>query len=186
MEDVDLAKSTLHLLAFQTIQSLQVERLLPLLSDGDSVVRALAAQQLQLKGDDLVFKEIAKLTRSPVDYTRESVAFIMGQLGTPERPYKNKALPYLLDMINDKSDIVRSAAVSALGHLYVDERMPNEVSDLVVCLATDSSSQVRSCVAFALGHSLRSSVVVDALNKLKKDPNEDVRSYAELGFELLS
>jgi HEAT repeat protein len=185
MEDIDVSKSTLHLLAFEAVKVWDVKRLVPLLSDSDSVVRTLAAQQLQLKGDDYVFDEVVRLVDSSTDYVRESAAFVLGQLGTPGRPYRDKSLPHLLNMLNDESDIVRSSVVAALGHLYVDEKMPDRVAKSIVNLATDPSCEVRSCVAFSLGHSVSNDLVLNALNELKIDSDEGVRSYAELGIELL-
>ena len=75
--------------------------------------------------------------------------------------------------------------VAAFGQLYVDEKMPDKVVNYIVNLATDPSCEVRSCVAFSLGHSMSSSLVLNTLNKLKTDSDEDVRSYAELGIKLL-
>ncbi len=187
MEDIDISKSTLHFLAYQAIKTWSADKLLPLLADADSVVRTLAAQQLQLNSSDLIFNEVIKLLGHTTDYVRESAAFVLGQLGTPERPYRDKALPYLLDMINDKSEDVRGAAIAALGHLYVeDEKMPNAVTQLIIKLASDSSSEVRSCVAFALGHSVSSDIVISTLEQLKHDSIEEVCSFAELGLDLLA
>jgi HEAT repeat protein len=184
IDDPDYTNSTIRLLAFQALKHWETKAIFPLLSDEDYVVRSAAARELQIRGGEDTFEKLQNLVGDPVSYVREIVAFALGQLGTPNFPYKEQSIPLLLNLLSDDDFEVRAAAVAAFGHLGIDG-MPEVVEEQLVAMVDDQSEDVRECLACALGSSSGSEKVVVTLVRLQNDSSERVRSWAAIGFELL-
>ncbi|PCI78322.1 MAG: hypothetical protein COB20_06785 [SAR86 cluster bacterium] len=180
----DDSTSTLAMLAGEALKNWEISGLVTLLADSNRIARMAAARELQLRGGAEVFSEVVKLSISKDVHLREMCAFILGQLGTPEKPFRIKALPILISLIEDAAAVVRAAAAAAFGHLCSEE-MPEEVEKLLILAASDSSSSVRACVAFSLGSASINQEVETILTKLSNDASDEVREYAQLGLELI-
>ena len=178
IDDANLQDSTLRLLVYQALKQYSTEALLPMLSDSDVIVKSAVARELQRRGGDDVFNTALALAQNVRHESREIAAFVLGQLGTPELPYRDRSIPVLKRLLSDNYYEVRSTAVSALGHLAA-----SEVIDDVIALATDMESEVRESVAFALGFLGPTSRSLEVLNKLKEDQSRDVREWAEFALE---
>jgi len=184
IDDIDASSSTLRLLVSQALKSWNIGAVLKLLFDDDCIVRTSAARELQVRGGSEVFSQVKMLVNDSRAYVREICAFTLGQLGTPDMPYKNKSFPLLLTLLEDKDVEVKAAAAAALGHLSFSG-MPKDVEEALLFSSKDKDKTVRACVAYALGNSSGREAVKNSLAQLRNDKEKSVRSYAELGIELL-
>lgn len=184
IDDIDASGSTLRLLVSQALKNWNIEAVLGLIVDEDHIVRTAAARELQLRGSRFIYEQVIMLITDDRAYVREICAFILGQLGTPDMPYKDESYPLLLDLLEDKERDVRMAAAAALGHISF-ANMPINVEKALILASKDKDENVRACVAYALGNSSGGVAAKFSLNQLKNDKDESVRSYADLGFELL-
>ena len=184
IDNPDHSTSTIRLLVFQALKSWKTNALFSLLSDEDYIVRSAAARELQTRGEEETFLKLKTLVGDQIAYVREITAFTLGQLGTPEYPFKEQSILLLEEFLSDDDSEVRAAAVAAFGHLCSDG-MPKEVEKQLVVMVDDQSEEVRECLAFALSSSSGSETVVATLTRLQNDTSEGVRAWADTGFELL-
>jgi HEAT repeat protein len=136
-----------------------------------------AASQLTIRGGKANFKKAIEFCNSKNPYVRVEGAHILGQLGTPKRPFKMESTPILINLLeHDSNENVRASAAAALGHIENPEVVP-----ILVKHVADPSEQVRHDLAFALGcYSMPE--VIDPLIALSNDPNQAVRSWATFGL----
>ncbi len=140
---------------------------------GEYDEKRAAASELTTRGGMANFHKALEFCKSPDSAVREQGAFVLGQLGTPERPFSEESAPVLIDLLdNDPVEDVRAAAAFALGHL----RNPKAVSSLIAH-ADDDSAEIRFGLAFALGH-FDDPDVVAPLIALSTDADYDVRNWA--------
>jgi HEAT repeat protein len=100
---------------------------------------------------------------------------LLGQLGTPSYPYREESLPLLKEAWHDPNTYVREGVISALGHLSAIELI-----DLILEAARDQNADIRSAAAAALdANRFDDPRAEEALIKLRNDPDEDVRYWAE-------
>jgi HEAT repeat protein len=181
IDDKDISDSTLRFILWRALQSYSTQELLDLLLDEDPIVRTAAAKQLHLRSEPSIFNKAYELSLHQRDEVREISAFVLGQLGTPNQPYKERSIPILIALLNnDSSHEVRAAAAAALGHLNANQA----TADLLKA-ARDPNDDVRTCVAFALGSLNPTKEIEEILNQLIADKNNDVKEWAELSLELI-
>jgi HEAT repeat protein len=173
MIDQDVSFDNLRVLASQAIREYPTAALFPMLKDTNQIVRTLTARELQIRGGEEVFLYAIEMIKAPRFEHREIAAFLLGQLGTPNLPYRDRSIPILSQLLNDDYYEVVSAAVAALGHLKA-----SEVIDDILNIAFHEEDYVRENVAFALSHLKLDKVSIKALRKLKNDNNPDVREWA--------
>jgi len=107
-------------------------------------------------------------------------AFVLGQLGVPDHPFREHSVPILIKLASsDPSPSVRSAAVASLGHLRANRSLP-----AVVKAAQDLSADVRLSAAFALGKLKLTADAARILRKLVRDRDSKVREWAILSLNL--
>jgi len=138
--------------------------------------RFVAAKELHLRGRRETLEYAATLTHSAVAEYREIAAFVLGQLGPPERPFRAKSLDLLVTLLNDQSPRVRAAAISSLGHLKSTESVGR-----MATMVGDGSSEVRESLAFALG-AIGGREAVPTLIALTRDEDSRVIGWALLGL----
>ena len=116
---------------------------------------------------------------------REIAAFILGQLGTPERPFAAESFPVLGRLLDDPYWEVRRAAAGAVGMLSGPGRQADPaIQGRLLDLAGDRVPDVRASVAAALG-TIDDARARSRLERLLDDDDPQVRDDAELGLELL-
>ena len=178
-------ENEIEILAFKGAETLSNNDLYNLLFDEDCRVRSIVAKVLQIKGDGDLFKKIVSLERDDRPFVRELCAFILGQYGTPDKPYKDLSVNTLISLTNDSCLDVKLSAVAALGHLYNDSIMPDTAEDRLFTLASDGNSNVRMYVALALGSCANINKAKDILLNLLQDNNKEVIEWAEVGLDIL-
>jgi len=178
---------SLRFLVWQGLKKCSTMTLFQFLEDGDVIVRSTAARELQLRGGQNVFDRTGQLLQSKSKTTRELAAFVLGQLGTPKRPYKKESTKLLMKLLRSETNaVVRATAISSLGDLKAIEALP-----LIIKYAKDPSPSVRGSVAFAIGmtYSEKSKEIplplLKVLRKLRNDKARVVREDAALGLDLL-
>ena len=177
IDNPDFEKSTLSLLVFQALKQYSTPSLLPMLTDEDLIVRSSVARELQLRGGIEVFSEAKRLSISIRHENREIAAFLLGQLGTPDMPFREQSIPILKKLMIDDYHEVQSAAISALGHLSA-----NDAYGEICAQVSHLNSDVRESVAFALGRLQINNKVVESLRILSEDANAGVREWALLSI----
>ncbi|MFN7114492.1 MAG: HEAT repeat domain-containing protein [Alphaproteobacteria bacterium] len=180
-DSADKPGEMIRTLVWQSIKQYRTEHLYQFLQDKSPIVRTIAARELQIRGAKETFDYVVSFAKAESVTIRELCAFILGQLGAPKLPYKNRSLPYLIELSADKSSSVRSAAISALGHLRADKKKA-----VILKAAKDKSPQVRLSAAAAMLHLKRSPSIIKCLKQLCKDSNREVRSWAKTSLEFLT
>ena len=178
MIDCEVSYSTLRHLVWKALEQYPTQNLLPMLQDTDAIVRTAVARNLHVRGGDDVFTFAIELTNALRFEGREIAAFLLGQLGTPNYPYRDKSIPYLRKLLFDDYYEVRGVAASSLGWLHADEA----AYDLIT-LACDPEAYVREGVAFALGRVSLTKDVQVVLEKLADDADSGVREWALFSLE---
>lgn len=141
--------------------------------------RFAAARELQVRGQATTFELSTSLAKNNNAVLREMSAFVLGQLGTPGRPFRHLSLPVLNRLLEDSVFTVRAAAAAALGHLKAHESLT-----LLEKTAEDTEAEVRSNVAFALGN-IPCDRSVELLLALTWDSDQEVVSWAVLALIML-
>jgi HEAT repeat protein len=177
--DMDSLDMALDL--FQTMKRRSNDDLYEVIKEGSCEERHEAAAQLIIRGGEMTFRKAVEFCRSVDPGVRAEAAHILGELGTPERPFKTDSFPILTGLLrHDPDESVRTHAAYALGHLGD----PAAIS-LLIETTGDASSQVRRGAAFALG-CFDSPEVVDSLIALTHDADEHVRDWATFGLGTLN
>ena len=116
-------------------------------------------QKLKQKKNVRVLIKALRYKKS--EFIRVDAAYALGEIGD------QKAVPSLIERLQDDSKFVRRAAISALGHLGD----PSAVVPLIPMLE-DRDVKIRNVTALALGE-IRDEQAVDALmSKLEDDANQ--------------
>lgn len=153
------------------------EELYEVIRQGGCDEKRAASSQLTTRGGSIIFLKAVEFCISSNSSIRAEGAFILGQLGTPERPFREESTPLLIDLLEkDQDDSVRASAAAALGHLRDSLAIPHLIRS-----AGDRSAEVRFDTAFALG-CFNSPDVIASLITLSIDPDDDVRNWATFGI----
>jgi len=162
---------------FQEMKQKSDEELYEVIRCGLQDEKHAATVQLTTRGGITNFQKAVEFCQSTDPSIRAEGASILGQLGTPERPFREESTPILISLLeNDANECVRGAAAAALGHLCDESAIP-----FLLKSATDHSSEVRFNTAFALG-CFDNINVVSALIILSTDLDDDVRNWATFGI----
>lgn len=138
--------------------------------ESDEARQALAV--VHYRGGQEEFDTAAKLARSKVAHERRVAVDILAQLGWQERTFLSESVEILLDLLNDADPAVLQAAAIACGH----RKSPLSIARLVE-LADHPLSEVRYGVSYGLAGQDEADAV-DALVRLSKDADRDVRDWA--------
>jgi len=132
-----------------------------------------ASSHLTTRGGRANFLKALEFCTDPDPSIRVQGAFILGQLGTPGRPFSEESAPVLIGLLqHDPDEDVRSAAAFALGHLENPLALPH-----LVASARDPSAEIRYGAAFSLPR-FQAPEVVEPLIALSADADDDVRNWA--------
>lgn len=179
-DGIDKPGESIRTLIFQAMKLYRTEHLYQFLHDKSPIVRTAAARELKGRGAQETFDHVITFAREKSVTLRELCAFILGGLGYPKHSFKDKSIPYLIELSQDKSPNVRSAAIAALGHLRADKQKP-----IIIKAAEDKSPQVRLCAAASLMHLKSTPSSIKCLEQLCEDKNREVRSWAKTSLEYL-
>jgi HEAT repeat protein len=136
--------------------------------------------RLQLRGTREVFIAAASLCRSTNPHERRLGADILGQLGTPKRPFRIKSVRILHQMLRAESETkVLNSILTALGHC---QKKNDRYGLRSICrFHVRRSTAVRFGVVMALlGRTDKLSV--DTLVALSADKSPGIRDWATFGL----
>lgn len=178
---------SLRHLVWKGLKQYQTKALFQFLNDRDVIVRSAVARELQIRGGKLVFEQTKRLLQSDNSNIRELAAFILGQLGTPKRPFKAESTRLLVKHLESETNaIVRATAICSLGWLHATKAVKS-----ILIFAKDPSPSVRGSVAFAIGMIYCEKLATipigtrQLLNKFRYDKSREVREMAVLATELV-
>lgn len=136
--------------------------------------------KLQLNATDEVFDAAAEQCRKRSNASRTLGANILGQLGSPSRPYREPSLKILWSLLRAvKSPPVLDSILVAIGHLQEETDTRN--IRLIVGFANHESELVRFGVVNAL-LSKTDPRAIATLIRLSRDQKSDVRDWATFGL----
>jgi HEAT repeat protein len=163
---------------FQEMKGYDIPRLHAELTSPDMWRRYAAARQLHFKGGEDTFAYALALLKAAEAERRDIGAFVLGQLGTSQRPFLARSIGPLRDLVVHDADAdVRASAAAALGHL----RSPAAL-DALLAAAADPEAEVRANVAFALG-ATPGDGAIDGLLRLTHDAVPLVVEWTLLGLQ---
>lgn len=181
---LDASDDLLRLAVARATMQYGEDELFRCIADPDPILRTSAARVLHVKGTRGIFDHALALTVHPRHDMREIGAFVLGQLGTPGRPFAEESFAALGPLLDDPYWEVRRAAAGAIGFLSdAGRQAPASVQDRLIALADDPMPDVRTSVAVALG-TIDDPRAATCLERLLDDENPVVRDDAELGIEL--
>lgn len=147
------------------------------LGEEDEDARWEFVATLHRRGSREVFDAARNLCESGVPLEETLGADIVGQLGTPELPFKKESVLILLKVIDSENDVnAVQAATMALGRME-DSRAIEKLLEL----RNHANEDVRLAVAHGL-LALEDDSAVNALIGLSSDEDEDVRNWATFGL----
>lgn len=146
------------------------------LADPESDEGGQALAEIHFRGGSEEFAHGARLARGGTENERIAGADILAQLGGGERTHLEASVSILLELLQDPSEEVVSAAAIALGHRNHRRAIPPLVE-----LSEHPNPEVRYGVVHGLSRhdDLRA---VNALVRLSSDPDRDVRNWATFGL----
>ncbi len=135
---------------------------------------------LHLRGTREVFIAAAQLCRCADPRKRRLGADILGQLGTPKRPFRKESLPILHSMLHAESRTkVLNSVLTALGHCQ--EKDDRHGLTRICVFQTHRSAAVRFGLIMALlGRTEK--ISLDTLISLSDDKSAEVRDWATFGL----
>jgi HEAT repeat protein len=138
-----------------------------------------AAAELQIKGGKEAI-EFALEASQGKKRQRDISAYILGQIKLPTPALKKKALACLTDMaLNDRAALVRSGALSALGHFDFGKKpqYAQELLDAISHAVQSPEFDLRFSAIFALMN-IRHPETQALLLKLLRDKDKSIRDWA--------
>lgn len=118
VDQKDLSASTSRLLMWQAARAYSVKALTPLLRDPEIEVRTTAARELQIRGGPAAWAAAKKLCTSNNVCHRVMGLFVLGQLGTPRLPYREKTFALIDSLLRrPQHAAVVEQALYSVGHL---------------------------------------------------------------------
>jgi HEAT repeat protein len=151
--------------------------------DSDGQIRWAAVSHLHGRGDLETFTAARRLCAGDAAAERVLGVDILGELGAPRRPFADKTLAVLRHLAARDTDLrVLHAVLIAFGHLRDARAMPS-----VIALSEHPDPSVRYGAAYALSRVLGrppDPAGLAALQRLARDPDEDVADWAALGLIL--
>ena len=137
--------------------------------------------ELHRRPETQVFVAASALCRNDAPGDRELGADVLAQLGRRRRepsPFRDRSVPIIEPLLDDKDAGVIASSIHALCHL---DKQPDR--DRLRLLAEHSASVVRYAVAQTLDG--KTDAEVDLLIALSRDEDGDVRNWATFGLGTL-
>lgn len=133
-------------------------------------------RELHIRGNDVIFEEAGNYCHSKQITERTMGADVLAQLGSPDRPYSEKALGILLTCLSHETNYtVLNSLLVAIGHQNNSHRVKDV--ELISSFANHLSEEVRLGVTSALARR-EDKTSIATLIRLTNDESVMVRDWA--------
>ncbi len=180
------AESDLYILAWQRVRQLTNSELLCFVRSKNALVRDLVIREFHIRPSREVLEIGLSLVRERKAVARASGYLILGQLGSPDRPFRDDSMPEIMRGIElEKSPSVRCAIAYAIGHLAPPRVFHEQIIDTLLHYLDAKSKSLRVAVAFAVAGLSLSDRLDQLVKRLLADGEQDVREWVEISLEAM-
>ncbi len=161
------------------------------LYDRDYKVRTLAAQTIQTKyPTKQSFKIANKMLLSNNTEDVKLGIYILGQLGTPDLPFKEKTIPILLNLLEEKryNENIIIEILHALSHLCSLGKC-NLIQDYILKIANftqNDNIELIIAALMALSSQYNNPIAKNTIKKFLKSNNKELAEWAEVAYDIFS
>lgn len=180
------AESDLYILAWQRVRQLTNTELLCFVRSKNALVRDLVIREFHVRPSREVLEISLSLTLEGRAVARSAGYLILGQLGSPNRPFREESMPAIMRGIeSEKSTLVRCAIAYAIGHLVPPKTFHEQIINTLLYYLDSKSKQLRVAVAFAVAGLSQSDQLDQLVKRLLADSDQDVREWVEISLEAI-
>jgi HEAT repeat protein len=180
------AESDLYILAWQRVRQLTNAELLCFVRSKNALVRDLVIREFHVRPSREVLEIGLSLVRDGKAVARASGYLILGQLGSPNRPFRDDSMPAIMRGIeSEKSPSVRCAIAYAIGHLVPPGVFHEQIIDSLLRYLDAKSESLRVAVAFAVAGLSLSDRLDQLVKRLLADSDQDVREWVEISLDAI-
>lgn len=181
---MEKSASDLYLLAWQRVRELELHELLKFVNSKSTTVRELVVQEMHIRGSEDVFRAACSLTASTKARVRSAGFLVLGQLGTPERPFRAESVPILLDGLErERTILVRCSIAYAIGHLGIPEAQNERIIERLVDYLESGNRSVDKAVAFSIAGLCRTPALELLVAKIHAKCDEDLNDWVTIGLD---
>ncbi len=179
-------ESDLYILAWQRVKQLTNRELLCFICSKDALVRDLIIREFHLRPSREVFEIAVALIHDKRAQARESGYLILGQLGSPNRPFRDDSMPLImLGLESERSVSVQCAIACAIGHLEPPQSFHTKIIDGFLRYLDSNRKSLQLAIAFAVARLSTSDQLDRLLEKLLSSGDPDVKEWVEIGLEAI-
>jgi hypothetical protein len=180
------SKSDLYILAWQRVKQLTNNELLCFACSKNALVRDMVIREFHVRPSREVFEIAVTLVHAKPARAREVGFLILGQLGSPNRPFRNDSMPMIMQGLkSEKSVFVQCAIAYAIGHLVPPQELHGKIIDGLLRYLDDNRESLQIAVAFAIAGLSNSDQLNRIVEKLLSYGNLDVREWVEISLEAI-
>lgn len=180
------SESDLYILAWQRVKQLTNSELLCFVCSKDALVRDLVIQEFHVRPSREVFEIASALVHDKRARAREAGYLILGQLGSPDRPFRDESMPLIMQGLELERLVSAQCAIAfAIGHLVPPKALHGKIIDDLLRYLDGNRKSLQVAVAFAVAGLSISDQLNRLLEKLLSDGNEDVKEWVEISLEAI-
>lgn len=147
----------------------------------DALVRDLVIREFHVRPCREVFEIAAELVHDKRSRTRETGYLILGQLGSPERPFREQSIPLIIQGLKSEKSILPQCAIAyAIGHLVPPRALNEEIVDGLFRYLAGNRKSLQMAVAFAIAGLSITDRLDELVKGLLSSGSQDVREWVEL------
>jgi hypothetical protein len=111
---------------------------------------------------------------------------ILGQLGSPNRPFRDDSMPLIMQGLESERSVSAKCAIAyAIGHLVPPHALHEKIIDGLLRYLDGNRKSLQVAVAFAVAGLSISDQLNRLLKKLLNDGSQDVKEWVEISLETI-
>lgn len=180
------SESDVYLLAWQRVRQFTNNELLCFVCSKDALVRDLVVREFHMRPSREVFEIAAGLVHDKRARARAAGYLILGQLGSPDRPFRDNSMPLIMQgLAAEKLVSVQCAIAYAIGHLVPPMALHGGIIDYLSHCLDSNRKSLQVAVAFAVAGLSRSDQLNRLVEKLLAAEDQDVREWVDISLEAI-